>query len=66
MKICYDITLMKPGCVLLAAAMGADTEPSKCFDTEYWLLAPTPNLRVYEINEAQLKQLVTKTKEVRP
>lgn len=58
MKICFDITLMRPGCVLLAAAMGADSSCTSEFDTKHWLLAPTPNLRVYDITADQLEQLV--------
>lgn len=57
-RLCFDIVEMKPGCVLLAAAMGADTWASSKFDPKHWLVAPTDNLRVYEITDDQLAQLV--------
>src|SRR5271167_1485008 len=38
MKFCFDMKLMRPGCVLLAAALGGDTELAKKFSTEIWLL----------------------------
>ena len=58
MKIAFDIELMKPGCVLLQASLGGDPQLASRFDTRHWLLYPTPNLRVYEVTEEQLNQLV--------
>lgn len=57
MKIAFDIKEMKIGCVLLQATFGCDPKLADRFDTKHWLLAPTPDLKVYEINEDQLKQL---------
>lgn len=61
MKIAYDTELMRPGCVLLAVALGADSAASKEFDSRDWLTAPTPGLKVYEATPAQIKQLVKMT-----
>jgi hypothetical protein len=58
MRLCFDLKLMRPGCVLLAAALGGDTELAKQFDSEKWLLAPTPDLKVYDINKDQFAELV--------
>jgi hypothetical protein len=58
MKVAFDIELMRPGCVLVAAALGADMEPCSHFDTDSWLLAPTPGMRVFETTPEQLKTLV--------
>ncbi len=58
MKLAYDITLMRPACVLVAAGMGADTEASSAFDPSAWLLIPTPNMKVYETTPEQLRRLV--------
>lgn len=61
MKIAYDIKLLRPGCALLQAAMGGDPLIAYEFDTEHWLLAPTEDIRVYEVTRGQLKILVKKT-----
>ena len=58
MKIAFDIKLMKPACVLVAAGMGADSRVAQRFDTDDWLLSPTPDMAVYEITEEQLQQLI--------
>lgn len=61
MKIAYDIKLMKPGCVLLQAAMGGRPSLADEFPTELWLLAPTPDLKVYPITPRDFRLLVAKT-----
>lgn len=61
-KIAYDAKLHRPGCILLQAVM-ADKEVANLFPTETWLLAPTKDLRVYEVTKVQLQQLVTLTKQ---
>lgn len=49
----FDFKLMRPGCVLLQAAMGCFKEdgsnPALDFPNESWLLAPTPDLKAYSI-----------------
>lgn len=58
MLIAYDCRLKRPGCVLVAAGIGADPEVSKRFPSETWLLAPTDDMRVYEATDAQIDLLV--------
>lgn len=60
MKVAFDIKLMRPACVLVAAVYRADTRVPTRFDPNDWLLAPTPDMAVYEINDSQLDQLVKK------
>lgn len=52
---------MRPGCVLLQATFGCEGRMADHFDTKHWLLAPTDNLKVYDVTEDQLKQLVKMT-----
>ena len=60
MKIAFDVEQMKPGCVLLQAALGCDHILAHRFPAESWILSPTPNLRVYEVTEEQVPMLVEK------
>ena len=60
MKLAFDMTLMRPACVLIAAALGANSEASSKLDAKLWLLSPTPDMKVYEITQDQLKQLAKK------
>lgn len=62
MKVAFDIKRMRPGCVLVAAAMGADPVASRRFPTERWLLSLTPDMRVYETTEEQMNQLVERVR----
>lgn len=63
MRLAFDIKQMRPACVLLAAAMGADPAASKRFDSETWLLAPTEDMKVYAVTEEQLAQIVQRTEQ---
>ena len=63
MKIAFDIKRMRPGCVLLAAALGADPEAAHPFNSKHWLLEPTPDMKVYNITSEQLKELVEKVED---
>ena len=49
---------MRPGCILIAAGLGADSSVSSRFDPKYWLLHPTPDMGVYDITETELQQLI--------
>ena len=60
MKIAFDINEMKPGCVLLQATFDCDPHIAHKFKTEHWLLAPTPEMKVYELTPQQLEILVDK------
>ncbi len=58
--IAYDAVRKRPGCVLLQAALGAtisNREIMEHFDTEDWLLAPTDDMKVYEVTPEQLVKL---------
>lgn len=66
MKIAYDTKLYKPGCVLLQAMKGCDPKIAHEFETKYWLLAPTPDLKVYDVTDEQLSKLVTMTEQRNP
>ena len=65
MKIAYDITLMRPGCAIIQSALGGSPEVKTVFPAETWLTMPTPDMRLYEVNEEQLKQLVEMTTELK-
>ena len=62
-KFAYDLVRMKPGCVILQAALAGRWAEIKAqlFDSNLWLLAPTPDLHVYETSEEQLEELVRMT-----
>lgn len=55
--VAYDCVLDQPGCVNVAAGMGADTTVPQLFPNKSWLLAPTPDMRVYETTPEQLALL---------
>lgn len=58
MKIAYDAKLKRPGCVIIQAAMGGTVHDFAFkFPSETWLLSPTPDMRLYEVTEEQLKML---------
>lgn len=56
--IAYDLTLRRPGCALLQAAYGATVSPFDLHRMDGWLLAPTDDLKLYEVTTDQLEQLV--------
>ena len=64
-RIVYDPVLRRPGCAILQAAYGCPGSLASLFDTQDWLLAPTPNLRVHEVTTEQLNQLPEITKRFR-
>ncbi len=66
MKVAFDIKLMRPGCALVAAALGASIEAANRFNVEDWLLYPTPGMEVFETTEAQLEALITKVSNLTP
>jgi hypothetical protein len=61
--LAFDLKLMRPGCVLLQACMGGDIWAAQQFASQTWLLAPTPDLHVYQIPRAQLAAVIKKTEE---
>lgn len=45
--IVYDTDLKRPACALLQAAMGGSTTAlHRYFDSQDWLVAPTPGMRL--------------------
>lgn len=59
-NLAYDMRLRRPGCVLLQAAMGGDSHLAQRFPVESWLLAPTPDLKVFSVTEEQLQILIAR------
>lgn len=62
MKIAFDIELMRPACVLLQAAYRCDFSLADLFPTETWLLSPTKDMKIYNIELPQVNLLVEKTR----
>lgn len=61
-KIAYDISEMKPGCVIIQAAMGCDPDVSHEFHTDHWLVSPSTGMKVYPLeSQEQLDKLVEMT-----
>jgi len=57
MKIVFSPKEMKPGCVLLQAALGGTVPNPRfgmLFPVETWLLAPVPDMAAYSVTEEQL------------
>jgi len=68
--IAYDCKLRQPGCVLVQAATATITGSTLAqhFDPDDWLLTTTPDMRIYEVTEQQLRRLstITKNREKQP
>lgn len=62
--IAYDLTLRRPGCVLLQAALGATVSGFDLARMSGWLLAPTDDLKLYSVDDEQLEQLILTTNQV--
>jgi hypothetical protein len=56
----FDLKLRRPGCVLLAAAYGANSHAVQRFNSEQWLTSPTPNMKIYSVTMDELKQIAAK------
>lgn len=56
--IAYDTTLYRPGCVIIQAAYGGSSELAAEFPTDLWLLAPTPNMKVYPVRDRKVLQVL--------
>lgn len=59
-QIMYDVSLRKPGCVLIQALGG--TVPKELFfelfgDSNCWLVALTPDMKLYATTEEELRQI---------
>jgi len=53
----YDTTLLRPACTLLQAAYGATVSNADLAELGEWLVSPTPDMAMYELNEEQMKKL---------
>lgn len=56
-RIVYDPVLKRPGCILLQVLMGGTVGTEDIFMMGDWLVDPTPNMRVFEVTEAELELL---------
>ena len=54
----YDITLKRPGCALLQAAMGGTPGIAGSFPSEHWLTSLTPDLKAYKLSTEELKGVI--------
>jgi hypothetical protein len=59
--IAYDAKLMRPGCVLIQAAMGGDPALTRRFDSDTWLVDMTPDMKRYRVTPAQAERLIELT-----
>ena len=59
-KIAFDCKLGRPACVLLQAVWGGDRNAVSRFNSESWLVAPTPDMAMYEIPPDVFEKLVVK------
>lgn len=57
-QILFNIKTMKIGCPLLQAALGGNKNICHSVDPEYWQIDPSPDLKLYNITEDQLKTLL--------
>lgn len=53
----WDMELMRPGCVLLQAALGGTVSSQDLFGLGDWLVGITPNMKPYAITDAELEKL---------
>lgn len=65
MKLLFDIREMKVGCALMQAIYGGTPTLSGSFDTKHWFLAPTENMKLYNVTEQQVEFLIEKMNKVR-
>lgn len=57
-RLVYDLKLKRPGCALLQAAMGGSPGMANEFPTEHWLLAPSPDMKTYNISDEELASVI--------
>ena len=58
MTIAYDCKLIRPGCAILQAILGGSPGIANKFSSESWLVHPTPDMKVYQVTDEQLKNLI--------
>lgn len=57
-QIAFDTKLRRPGCAIVQASFGCDPSVSHHFETDTWLLTPTPNMGVFTATPDQLDKLI--------
>lgn len=64
-KIAYSVKMMRPGCVLIQAAMGCDPAVVRDFDSRHWIVGGEgcDDMAVYPVTDAQLERLVHMTRD---
>lgn len=62
----YDCKLRRPACALLQAVLGGDDGACTVFDSRHWLLSPTPDMRLYEVDQDRLRDLISITEQANP
>ncbi len=56
--IVFDAVLKRPACVLLQACMGGNNHVvAELFDPKTWLIAPTPDMKLYRVSQEELGML---------
>lgn len=45
----FDCTLRRPGCVNVQAGLGGTSTVCHLFETDLWVLYPSPDMRVYNM-----------------
>jgi hypothetical protein len=60
--IAYDCVLDRPGCVMVAAGLGADSQIPNRFSPHSWLVHVSPDMKVYEVTDEQLDILVARSR----
>jgi len=59
--VAYDTTLKRPGCAIIQAVFGATISNAELMRMDGWLLSPTEGMRLYEVTDEQLNDLVALT-----
>lgn len=57
-RVLYDVTLMRPGCVLLQAMVGGTVDGLTLQSIGEWLTAPTPDMKLYTASDETLDMMV--------
>lgn len=58
MNVVFDAKRMRPACALLQAILGGDQGIANAFDSDTWLTASTPDMRLYRVTPDELRKLV--------
>lgn len=56
-RVLYDMKLRRPACVLLQAMAGGTLDGWNLQLLGDWLVAPTPDMKIYTLTDEQLESL---------